>query len=297
MSMSYEKTPETFKYLLDTLKESIKGWDYFVNWDKVFQNVRELEIQLNILNYLIGKESIVEEAKFLIGKHPEVVPAIPVLVATRDSKFQIVSSEGEELFKSKEYVFKNYKNLSKEDINDIVEFMDKTNILKLFSNKTIKNIVDYVFGVEVGLDSNGRKNRSGHAMEDLVEKFVAKLCNKTGYSYLKEATPGHIKLEWGYDVTVDKSARRFDFAINTGTKLYLIETNYYGGGGSKLKATAGEYKTLFDVTEKDGHEFIWITDGKGWLTASRPLEETFKHNKYIVNLTMLENGILDEIVK
>lgn len=188
-------------------------------------------------------------------------------------------------------------NLSDSDIENAVEFMKETKVLQLFSNKTIKNLVDYVFGVEVGLDSNGRKNRSGHAMEDIVEKFVSKVCREKKYSYLKEATPSVIKSEWGYGVTVDKSARRFDFAINTGKNLYLIETNYYGGGGSKLKATAGEYKALYDITSKDGHTFIWITDGKGWLTANRPLEETFYHNEYIFNLTMLENGILNEIVK
>lgn len=296
MDMVYEKSSETFKYLLETLKDSIKGWDYFVNWDKVNGNVREIEIQLNMLNYLIGKENIKEEAKYLISKHPEVISAIPVLIASRDSKFQIISSE-EDSLKNKEYMFNDYKNLTVEDIDNIVEFMEKSKILELLSTKTIKNVVDYVFGVEVGLDSNGRKNRSGHAMEDMVEKFVSKICVENNFTYLKEATPSHIKSEWGYDVTVDKSARRFDFAINTGSKLYLIETNYYGGGGSKLKATAGEYKTLYDVTAKDGHEFIWVTDGKGWLTASRPLEETFNHNKYIVNLTMLENGILNEIVK
>lgn len=297
MGMKYEKSSKTFDYLLSTLKDSIKGWDYFVNWDKVNTNVRDIEIQLNMLNYLIGKDNIKEEAKYLITKHPEVITAIPVLIASRDLRFQIISSDEESMFKSKEYAFDNYKNISNEDIENIVEFMDKSKILQLFSTKSIKNVVDYVMGVEVGLDSNGRKNRSGHSMEDLVEKFVAKLCDENGYKYLKEATPIHIKNEWGYDVTVDKSARRFDFVINTGSKLYLIETNYYGGGGSKLKATAGEYKTLYDVASEDGHEFIWVTDGKGWLTASRPLEETFNHNKYIVNLTMLEQGVLEEIIR
>ncbi len=297
MSMIYEKTTDTFNYLLNTLKDSIKGWDYFVNWDKVKANTREIEIQLNMLNYLIGKENIKEEAKYLITKHPEVISAIPVLIASRDNKFQIVSSEGDDLFQSKEFMFNDYNNLSEVDIDNIVEFMDKSKILELFSTKTVKNVVDYVFGVEVGLDSNGRKNRSGHSMEDIVEKFVSKLCKEKGYTYLKEATPNHIKSAWNYDVTVDKSARRFDFAINTGSKLYLVETNYYGGGGSKLKATAGEYKTLYDVTSKDGHEFIWVTDGKGWLSANRPLEETFNHNKYIVNLKMLEDEVLNEIVK
>lgn len=293
----YEKNAETFDYLLSTLKDSIKGWDYFVNWDKVNSNVKDIEIQLNILNYLIGKENIQDEAKYLITKHPEVITTIPILVACREKNFQIISSDEINLFKSKNYMFDNYKNLTSEQIDDIIEFMSESKILGLFSSKAIKNVVDYVFGVEVGLDSNGRKNRSGHAMEDIVEKFVSRVCKERGFTYLKEATPSRIKSEWGYNVTVDKSARRFDFVINTGSNLYLIETNYYGGGGSKLKATAGEYKTLYDIATKDGHEFIWITDGKGWLTANRPLEETFYHNNYIMNLTMLENGLLNSILK
>lgn len=297
MKPTYEKNAQTFDYLLSTLKDSIKGWDYFVNWGKVKNNVKDIEIQLNILNYLIGKENIYDEAKYLIAKHPEVISAIPILVACREKDFQIISSDEVNMFKGKNYIFNNYKNITREQIDDIVEFMSESKILELFSTKAIKNVVDYVFGVEVGLDSNGRKNRSGHAMEDIVEKFVSKMCTERGFTYLKEATPGTINREWGYNVTVDKSARRFDFAINTGNKLYLIETNYYGGGGSKLKATAGEYKTLYDITSKDGNEFIWITDGKGWVSAKRPLEETFYHNNYIINLTMLEQGILSEIVK
>lgn len=166
----------------------------------------------------------------------------------------------------------------------------------MFRNKTIKNLVDYVFGVEVGLDSNGRKNRTGTAMEGLVDIFIRNISNKNGFKYMVQATPTRIKSEWNYNVTVDKSERRFDFAVNTGKKLFLVETNFYGGGGSKLKATAGEYKTLYDVAAGDGHEFIWITDGVGWHTANRPLQETFNHNKYILNLKMIELGVLDDII-
>lgn len=294
--MKYEKNTQTFDYLMSTLKESIKDWSYFVNWDKVYNNVKDIEIELNILNYLIGKDNIEDEAKYLIKKHPEVMKVIPILLACREKEYQITFTDSNNRFVNKSYKFNN-KTITDEDINDAVEFMKKTKIFDLFSNKTIKNVVDYVFGVEVGLDSNGRKNRSGDSMEGIVEKYICELCKEKRYEYLKQATPNQIKMAWGYHVTVDKTARRFDFAINTGNNLYLIETNYYGGGGSKLKATAGEYKTLYDITKKDGHTFIWITDGKGWLTASKPLEETFYHNEYIFNLSMLEDNILYEIVK
>lgn len=291
----YDKSDSTFKFLMDNLLDSIKGWDYFVKWSKVKDNVKDIEVELNILNYLIGKENIKEELRYLFRRNPEVVKAIPYLIASRDNKFEILNLGENNTFSSEIFEF-NKKKLKESDIEGIIDFIEKTGLMSIFKDKTIKNLVDYVFGVEVGLDSNGRKNRSGTAMEDLIETFLKNICIKHGYKYFVQATPTRIKSEWGYNVTVDKSERRFDFAVNTGSKLFLIETNYYGGGGSKLKATAGEYKTLFDVLDGDGHEFIWITDGKGWHTANRPLQETFNHNKYILNLRMIEMGILENIL-
>ena len=152
-----------------------------------------------------------------------------------------------------------------------------------------------MIGVEAGLDSNARKNRSGHSMEDIVEAFIVDLCNKKKFRYLKEANSEKIEQEFGYKVPVDKSSRRYDFVIDNGKELFIIETNFYSGGGSKLKSTAGEYRNLFDVLAGK-YKFIWITDGLGWKTTSRPLRETFNHNDFIFNLTMLENGILEFLI-
>jgi len=152
-----------------------------------------------------------------------------------------------------------------------------------------------MIGVEAGLDSNGRKNRGGHAMEDIVEAFIVDLCNKKKFRYLKEANSEKIKQEFGYDVPVDKSSRRYDFVIDNGKELFIFETNFYGGGGSKLKSTAGEYRNLFDVLDGK-YKFIWITDGLGWKKTTKPLRETFNHNDYLFSLTMLEKGILEMLM-
>ena len=151
-----------------------------------------------------------------------------------------------------------------------------------------------MIGVEAGLDSNGRKNRGGHAMENIVEAFIKSFCQENNLEYLKEANSERIQKEWGYTVPVDKSSRRYDFVVNTGKELLIFETNFYGGGGSKLKSTAGEYRNLYDVLDNK-FKFIWITDGLGWKSTVKPLRETFNHNDYIFNLNMLENGILDSI--
>ena len=186
--------------------------------------------------------------------------------------------------------------MSGAEIANAVRFAKGTGLLKIFKDKAIKNVVDYTVGIEVGLDSNGRKNRGGTAMEAVVETFITDICKSHGFCYIKQATSEKVLAKWKLKLSVDKSSRRFDFAVYNGKRLYLIETNYYGGGGSKLKSTAGEYKALYDFLAKDGHKFIWVTDGIGWKKTSRPLEETFNHIEYLLNLKMLTNGLLEDII-
>lgn len=172
----------------------------------------------------------------------------------------------------------------------------QSGIGEILKDKKIKNLVDYVTGVEVGLDSNARKNRVGTLMENLVEVFVADTCDKLNLPYLAQATADKIKTAWNIDITVDKSKRILDFAINNNGKLYFIECNFYGGGGSKLKSTATEYVEMNAYWNRQEITFIWVTDGAGWKSTLKPLREYFDKSDYLLNLTMLQNGILENIV-
>lgn len=280
-----------FNHLVSTFKSSIKTWDYFVNWIKVFSNSSNLEIALNKLNYLLGKENLKEEFNKLYNSNPDIVKALPVLLAVRENKLEVFDK------KTKNSEFFDFSG-KKKNADKHFEFLDKSGLARLFQKDGIKNLVDYVMGVEVGLDSNGRKNRGGTLMEEIVGSFLADFCNKNGFKYLSQARASAIKAEWGFDVTVDKSERSFDFAIyNPRTnKLKLFEANFYNGGGSKLKAVCGEFRSLYDELKVQNIDFVWVTDGLGWCTTKRPLEETYNHNEYVFNLNMLEAGILDELV-
>lgn len=292
-----ENEDQVFSYLVSNLKPSATIWGYFVNWDKVFENTKKIEISLNVLNYLIGKDDFDKEFKYLIKQNPGVAQAIPALIVRDGSdskKYSILVDYSNRKLVYEDFDFSK-KVLSDNDINNYLKFVTETGLKNLIISKKIKNLVDYVIGVEAGLDSNGRKNRGGHAMEAITEAFVSDFCNRKRFKYLKEANSEKIKNEFGYDVPVDKSSRRYDFVVDTGEELLIFETNFYGGGGSKLKSTAGEYRNLFDVLNGK-YKFIWITDGKGWKTTTRPLMETFSHNDYLFTLDMLENGILDYIL-
>ena len=289
---------EVFNYFLSTTKDTIKSWDYFVDWPKIKANIKDIEICLNLMNYLIGKDNIKDEAVYLFNEHPKLISVIPSLVAIRTSTISVLDAESEGMFENRLFNFRKKKNYSLVELNEAIEFLDKSGFLELLSSKRIKNVVDYVLGVEVGLDTNARKNRSGKAMENLTEIFVKRICQSNNYRYLSEATAAAIKKTWGIDVVTDKARRRFDFAINANGRLFLIEVNYYSGGGSKLKSVAGEFNTLYDLMKtKDNNSFIWVTEGKGWYTAKAPLRETFNHTDYVLNLNMLENGVLDYLIK
>ncbi|MEQ9617829.1 MAG: type II restriction endonuclease [Deltaproteobacteria bacterium] len=289
---------EVFSYLIDTLKPSITLWTYFVNWDKVLDNTNKIELHLNVLNYLIGKDNFDEEFRKILRQYPSSIEAIPALVV-RDGqsrkRFKILVDFNEKKLTYADFDFSK-KKLDENDIENYLLFIEKTGLKELLQSRKIKSLVDYMIGVEAGIDSNARKNRGGKSMEYIVEVFVDDLCERSGYEYLKEADSIKIKRKWDYNVPVDKSSRRYDFVIHNGKEIFLIETNFYGGGGSKLKSTAGEYRNLYDVL-RNKHKFIWITDGYGWKSSARPLRETFDHNDYLFNLNMIENGILEEILR
>ena len=291
-SMGILSENAAFEYMLASLKDTIRTYDFFVAWEKVLGNVSQIEVSLNIMNSLIGKDDISKRLKELIKEYPQIVSVIPILIAVRGLNIKVVEVGGDI-----EYSFAKRTSYSDDEINKIVFFAEECGLLKILSDKNVKNLVDYCIGVEVGLDTNARKNRSGTAMESLTEFYVKAISDKYGYKYLTQATATRIKTEFNKDVPTDKADRHFDFAINTKEKIYLVEVNYYGGGGSKLKSVAGEFKSLFELMNRiDGVGFIWITDGLGWHTARRPLLETFNATDYVMNIKMIENGLLEEIL-
>lgn len=291
--LNLKNEDELFVKITQSFKEKITKWDYFVNWTKVFSNIEPIEKELNLLNFLIGKENIEAEAYQLIKQYPQVIKAFPTLIAVREKSVDILTD-------TKNFIYKKYSftkgKLTDDECKELAYFLVNSGIGEILKDKKVKNLVDYATGVEVGLDSNGRKNRGGTLMESLVEEFVADTCQNLGLQYMAQATAKKIKEQWNLEVIVDKSSRQLDFAINKNGKLFFIECNFYGGGGSKLKSTATEYIEMNRYWNKQGIEFIWITDGAGWKSTLKPLREYFDKADYLLNLEMLKDNNLDFIL-
>ncbi|MCL1996043.1 MAG: type II restriction endonuclease [Defluviitaleaceae bacterium] len=294
MELSADKR---LKQFMSTLSITNRTPDYYVNWAKVERETKTFELELNTLNFLIGKQNIYDEAMMLFKKQPELLKAIPTLVACRDKDIDILRFDDKHNMSFSKI---NFKNIDTKNIDVYVDFAKETGLLDFLAHSANRSLVDYVYGVEVGLDSNARKNRSGSTMESIVERNIATVANVLNLEWSSQITAKTIRDKWGMIVPVDKSDRRFDGSIfnPSNEKLWLIETNYYGGGGSKLKAVAGEFVTLNKLikTATGNIKFVWVTDGIGWNTAHLPLSEAFDSIDYIFNLFMLQNKFLSEMV-
>ena len=258
-------TNRNFDEWLSKFRPSISSYDYYIDFAKVVRNVDEIKVELNILNSLIGSKNIEEEFEKIVTKYPETLQCVPLLLAVRGNEIYAQDEEGafQYNFKKMNYSVEQYK-----------VFMRKTGLFDMIANHLVNNLVDYALGIETGLDSNGRKNRGGY-LRDIEEK-------------------------WNIDLSAlsnqGKAAKRFDFVIKTDKMIYGIETNFYGGGGSKLNETARSYKMLSQEADTiEGFTFVWFTDGIGWKSARGNLRETFDVMDTIYSIDDMENGVMQKL--
>ena len=276
---------EQFKIFLSQLSETNVTLDYFTDFEKVIRKVSKIAIKLNQLNYLIGKEDLERAINNLYEENPKVFEVLDILIAVRKDKGTKTFDHNGKIVLLDSY-FASPKR--------VFEYICETGLAEVFKNKEITNLVDYVFGIEVGLDTNARKNRGG----DNMSKAVSLLFDKEGIYYKKEVNSTlFLDIEsLGVDV------KRFDFVIKTKRKTYLIETNFYNTGGSKLNEVARAYSEVAPkINQYENYEFVWITDGQGWLSAKNKLEEAYNTISSVYNLTTLAEFIekvkIEETIK
>lgn len=277
-----------FDKWLSGFRDSIADYKYYVDFEKVFSNVDSVRIELNILNSLIGSKNIELDFERIVARYPETLRCIPILLAKRGTEIKAMDADGEFCY--------DFNGLSC-SIDQYKVFMRKTGLFDLMEHHIIHNLFDYVTGVEVGLDSNGRKNRGGHLMEHLVESYLVRVGLVEGETYFKEMYIHEIEGKWGIDLSAisnnGQAEKRFDFVVRGEDKIYGIETNFYSGSGSKLNETARSYKTIaLETRDLPYFDFVWITDGQGWISARRNLKETFDVLENLYNIKDLEEGMV-----
>ena len=269
-------TTEQFNLFMSQLRETNATLDFYCDFPKIARNIADIEISLNTLNYLIGKENLREAVEALWNRDPRVFEVMDILIATRkkdDKKY--IDNDG-----SMHSVHSLFGS-----VDGVMKFIEGTGLDKVFKNKEVKDLVDYVFGVETGLDTNARKNRSG----EITETLVARILSNAGVAYREQVSSKEFP---AISAVLGADQKVFDFVIAANSKTYLIEVNFYSGGGSKLNEVARSYTDVAPkVNGVPGFEFVWITDGIGWNSARNKLEEAFAAIPSIYNLTTISEFI------
>lgn len=267
---------EQFNTFMSQLSETNATLDYFTDFEKIKQNVNKISIKLNQLNYLIGQADLKTAIKDLFEENSKVFEVLDILIAVRKNKnAKTFNNDGEVVLLDSFF----------DTPENIYEFIEETGLGDIFRNKNVTNLVDYVFGVEVGLDTNARKNRGGENMS----KAVSLQFDREKIFYKKEVN----STEFPQITSLGADLKRFDFVIKTKSKTYLIETNFYNGGGSKLNEVARAYSDVAPKINKySDFEFVWITDGQGWFSAKNKLEEAYSIIPSLYNLITLADFIV-----
>lgn len=276
-----------FDTWLGQFRESISSYSYYVDFGKVVANARLHKAELHLMNALIGSQNVESDFRSLCARYPSILSAIPILLAKRETEIYARDDEGGGVYDFAHAV---------QSPDEYCTFMRKTGLFDLISRHLVNNLYDYVVGVEAGLDSNGRKNRGGHQMEDLVKSFL----DAANVEYHPEMNASDIRASWRIDLSpltnAGRTEKRFDFVVHTRNCVYAVETNFYGSGGSKLNETARSYKMLaMESQAVRGFKFVWFTDGKGWLSARQNLRETFDVLPTLFNIKELEDGISERL--
>ena len=272
-----------------TFRKSINGYKYYNDFEKAVENAEKIKKELCLLNSLVCAKNIEEEFEQTVQEYPKCLRAIPIIMAVRSYEIFCQDENGAFTYKFNEKV---------QSVEQYKYFMRETGIFDMLQNHIISNRFDYVTGVEVGLDSNSRKNRGGHQMESLVESFL----KKSGAKYKSQVKNKDIEKQFDVDLSnisaKGNTTKKFDFVVNVNNIVYGIEVNFYTTGGSKLNETARSYKLIAEESKNiEGFKFVWITDGYGWESAKNNLKETFDVLEHLYNIADLENGIFDKLFK
>ena len=282
-----------FDEWLNTMTDSVASWTYYTDFEKVYENVNDIKIPLCLLNSLIGSKNIKQDFLKLYEKYPEVLRAVPIIIAKRLKDIVVVKDPEKDFyfdFKKHDYTPEEYSL-----------FMEKTGIYDLLEHHLVASLLDYVTGVEVGMDTNGRKNRTGHSMEAIVQQYLEQEGYVMGETMFKEIYQNEIEERFNVDLSAitneGTTQKRFDYVIKSSKIIYLIEVNFYATGGSKLNETARSYKMITEATRNiPDVEFMWFTDGIGWHKAKNNLRETFEVLPNLYNINDLSNGVLKNII-
>lgn len=296
------------KTFMDNVLHTNRGFNYYVDWSNV-AGFQDYLVEIHAMDILIccDDDSFEEKFRTLVTKLPSVILLFPFL-------FGLAKSDREKLYKDRDkliiiqeeldkedhlvYSFsKSLGNIDEKDIKKYYDFFVQMGLKHLYQNIIEKSTLDYIAGVLVGMDSNGRKNRGGKAFELACQPLFEKICKKYNLELLLQKQFKVLR-DYGMDISEDIANRKADFILvdRMQKKAINFEVNFYNGTGSKPEEIIDSYINRQNDLAADGICFGLVTDGNCWSKATNQLTKGFRHLDYLLNFYLLKHGMLEEII-
>lgn len=285
-------TPDTaFEKFVGTL-QTYYDRDYYVDWSTVYANTKRYHRELLLLSSLCKETDKEKAARELLRDYPQIIPALPILIGNRGSVL-IMEDPAAARVTTYEFTKPDAHNLDSE-VERYTHFLLTSGLIELLNH--IGSVPDYVTGVEVGIGTNGRKNRGGECGIRAVNPFIIKA---------EVALPGMLsKYQASYDFLKQQGCFLptllegviWDWAFWTGhepRRFVVAEVNHYGGSGSKPAEVARDYAARQPMLDNANVGFVWLTDGLGWLKMRTPLRMAFDSIHYLINVCLAADGMLE----
>lgn len=279
--------------LCDTFIETNHTYDFFVNWTKVAQNRNTFKYEVALLRSLQKSSNPTTDFRNLLGRYPEVIKVIPILLACREGIIKVLNSIEPDI----EYKIFDFSKGSygPEEIERVVQFTQKTGLLDMLCQ--MESATDYLLGVEVGLDTNARKNRSGLFLEKMVKEVIQDLTYRNpNFVCVEQKNFGYIENKYNVSIPSTLRNRKFDYIVINNSKATNIEVNFFGGTGSKPGEIVSSYINRGEVLSSAGWKFVWLTDGEGWKAMRNSLHVGVEHIAYVINAYFMRKGLLEKII-
>ena len=310
--MFIDKTPEELTTIfVNNLLITNRGFNYYVDWKNV-EGYSQYLVEIHALDVLVGCRDDDEfKARFadLVNKLPKTILLFPFL-------FGLAKEERKKLNKGKNkltiiqdeidgadnltYAFpSSITTLTSEQIDTYYNFFVQMGLKYLYQELIEKSTLDYIIGVFVGMDSNGRKNRGGSAFELACQPIFERECQRHNLLLLTQTKFQKLQALGFNNISQDIANRKADFIVvdTINKKAINFEVNFYNGTGSKPEEIIDSYINRQNDLNAAGIGFSLVTDGKEcWSSASNQLNKGFRHLRYLQNFYMLKHGMLDEIL-
>lgn len=269
---------EKYNVFIKTLSTTNIKLEEYTSWKKINKEMDKNRWYCNQLNFFLSINEKDFKLKFskYFNESEESFKMLPLLLSNKKEHFNYLINNQIRTF--------NIKNKS-----DVYIFIRESGLLEnIFINESCKDIYSYCFGVEVGIDNNSLKNKSGKWASDILLKIL----EDNNIEEIKKEVYIKDILNLPNNKLGEFQNKKFDFVFKYKNVTYLVELNYFNSGGSKINSESDRFIELNNKiieSKIPNIKLLYVTDGLGWLKHKEKLKMVLKNIGHCYNFQLLKS--------